>query len=191
VTGLSYMLSSEMNGKRLELLKEAVPKLSRVALLVDPTIRFRDRMIKDYQIAAEALGLSLWPAEITAANDIEPVFSKIVQDRADGLIWVTGSLLFVLRARIGAAAVARKLPAMVATAEQVPYGVLMSYGPDIPDFFRRGVAYTDKILKGVKPQDLPVEQPTTFKLVLNFKAAKALGVSFPQTLLISANEVIE
>lgn len=86
VTGLSYMLSSEMNGKRLELLKEAVPKLSRVALLVDPTIQFRDRMIKDYQVAAEALGLSLWPAEITAANDIEPVFSKIVQDRADGLI---------------------------------------------------------------------------------------------------------
>lgn len=134
VTGLSYMLSSEMNGKRLELLKEAVPKLSRVALLVDPTIQFRDRMIKDYQVAAEALGLSLWPAEITAANDIEPVFSKIVQDRADGLIWATGSLLFVLRERIGAAAIARKLPAIVAAAEQVPYGLLMSSGVDLPDF---------------------------------------------------------
>jgi putative ABC transport system substrate-binding protein len=189
-TGLSLM-TIDLSGKRLALLKEAVPNLSRVTILVDPTDPFRERQIKAYQAAGEALGLSLWPAEITMPDDVEPVFSKIAQDRADGIVFGAGGLLFVQRARIGAAALAHRLPAMVSVAEEVPHGLLMSYGQDFPDYFRRAASYVDKILKGAKPAALPVEQPTKFKLVLNLKTAKALGLTFPQTLVVSADEVIE
>jgi len=190
VTGLS-VLTIDISGKRLGLLKEAVPSLSRVVLLVDPSVTFRTRLITTNKAAAEVLGISLWAEEITRPDDIEPVLLKIVEDRADGLVWGPGGLLFVQRARLGAAALAHKLPAMVAISEEVASGPLMSYGADLPDFFRRAVVYVDKILKGAKPADLPVEQPTKFKLVLNLKAARTLGITIPQTLLISADEVIE
>jgi len=189
-TGLSLM-AIDLSGKRLGLLKEAVPNLSRVALLVDPTDPFKQRIIKANQVAAEALGISIWPAEIAAPNDVEPVFAKIAQDRADGVVFGNGSLLFNLRARIGASAMAHRLPALAFVAEEVPSGLLMSYGQDFPDYFRRAAAYIDKILKGAKPADLPVEQPTKFKLLLNLKTATALGLTMPQTLLLSADEVIE
>jgi putative tryptophan/tyrosine transport system substrate-binding protein len=188
-TGPSLM-TVDLSGKRLELLKEAVPNLSRVALLVDPTDPFRARTIKSNQDAAQALGISLWPVEISAPDDIEPVFAKITQDRADGVVRGAGSMLFNQRARMGTSAIAHRLPVITYVAGEVPYGLLLSYGQDIPDFFRRAAGYVDKILKGAKPADLPVEQPTKFKLVLNLKAAKALGLTFPQTLLISADEVI-
>ena len=123
-------------------------------------------------------------------DDVEPVFSKIAQDRADGVVFGAGGLLFVQRARIGAAALAHRLPAMVTVAE-VRHGMLMSYGQDFPDYFRCAPSYIDKILKGAKPADDPVEQPTKFKLVLNLKIAKALGLTFPQTLVVGADEVIE
>jgi putative ABC transport system substrate-binding protein len=132
------------------------------------------------------LGLSLWPVLINTPDDLEPAFSKIIQDGASGIIFGAGELLFVQRERIGALALAHKLPA---NAEEVPPGLLMSYG--FPDFFRRAVSYVDKILKGAKPADLPVEQPTQFKLVLNLKTAKALGLTIPQTLIVSADEVIQ
>ena len=117
-------------------------------------------------------------------------FAKIAQDRADGVVRGIGSMLFPQRARMGASAIEHRLPVISYIAEEVPDGLLMSYGQDFPDFFRRAVAYTDKILKGAKPADLPVEQPTKFKLVLNLKTAKALGLTIPQTLIISADEVI-
>ena len=189
-TGLSLM-SVDLSGKRLELLKEAVPNLSRVALLLDPTSTVKERTIRANQTAAEALGISLWPAEVSAPDEIEPVFSKIAQDRADAVMRVSGSFLFNERARVGAAALAHRLPIMTYIAEEVPHGFLMSYGQDFPDFVRRAAAYTDRILKGAKPADLPVEQPTKFKLVLNLKTAKALGLTFPQALIVSADEVIE
>jgi putative tryptophan/tyrosine transport system substrate-binding protein len=189
-TGLSLM-AIDLSGKRLELLKEAVPNLSRVALLVDPTATFKERMIKSHQAAAEALGISMWPAELSGPDDIEPVFAKIAQDHADAVVRGTGTMLFVERARVGASALKHRLPVVSYVAEEVPYGCLMSYGQDMPDFFRRAVDYADKILKGAKPADLPVEQPTRLKLVLNQKTAKALGLTFPQTLLLSADEVIE
>jgi putative ABC transport system substrate-binding protein len=189
-TGLSLM-TNDLSGKRLELLKEAVPNLSRVAFLVDRIDPNRERAIKANQVAAEALGILLWAAEIAAADDIEPVFAKIVQERADGVAWAGGGVLFVERARMGAAAMTHRLPAMVVIAEEVPYGLLMSYGQDIPDYFRRAVVYTDKILKGAKPADLPVEQPTKLKLVLNLKTAKALGLTVPNRLIVSADEMIE
>jgi putative tryptophan/tyrosine transport system substrate-binding protein len=188
-TGLSVM-SVDLSGKRLELLKEAVPNLSRVALLVDPTVTFKERMIKSHQAAAEALGITLWPVDLLGPEDIEPVFAKMAQDRADGVVRGLGSALWPTRARIGASAIAHKLPVMTYIADEMPSGYLMSYGQDFPDFFRRAVAYADKILKGAKPADLPVEQPTKFKLVLNLKTAKALGITLPQTLVVSADEVI-
>jgi len=189
-TGLSLM-ATDLSGKRLGLLKEAVPNLSRVALLVDPTDPFRQRTFKANQVAAEALGISIWPAEIAAPDDVEPVFAKITQDRADGVVFGAGSLLFNLRARIGASALAHRLPALAYIAEEVPSGLLMSYGQDLPDYFRRAAAYVDRILKGAKPADLPVEQPTKFKLLLNLKTAKALGLTIPEPFLQHADEVIE
>ncbi|MGN6747157.1 MAG: ABC transporter substrate-binding protein, partial [Xanthobacteraceae bacterium] len=189
LTGLSLM-SVDLSGKRLELLKEAVPNLSRVALLLDLGSPNKEGQIKANQTAAEALGISLWPAEISAPDEIEPVFSKIAQDRADAVMRGAGTILFNLRARVSAAALAHRLPIMTYIAEEVPSGYLMSYGQDFPDFVRRAAAYTDRILKGAKPADLPVEQPTKFKLVLNLKTAKALSLTIPQTLIVSADEVI-
>jgi putative ABC transport system substrate-binding protein len=127
---------------------------------------------------------------ISVSDDIEPVFAKIAQERADGVVRAIGSMLFVHRARMGTAAIAQRLPLLTIAGEEVPYGPLMSYGQDFPDFFRRAATYTDKILKGAKPADLPVEQPTKFKLVPNLKTAKALGLTVPQTLIVSADEVI-
>jgi len=136
LTGLSLM-SIDLSGKRLELLKEALPNLSRVALLVDPTILSptKERMIKANEAAANALKISLWPAEITSPDQIEPVFSKIAEDRADAVVRVSGSMLFNERARVGSAALAHRLPGMSFIAEEVPYGYLMSYGQDFPEFF--------------------------------------------------------
>ncbi len=189
-TGLSLM-SIDLSGKRLALLKEAVPNLSRVALLVDPVDPFTQRTIKANQAAAEALGISLWSAEVPTPDDIEPAFSVIAQDRAEGVVLGSGSMLFNERARIGSSALAHRLPTLAAVAEMVPHGLLLSYGQDFPDFFRRAVAYVDKILKGANPADLPVEQPTKFKLVINIKTAIALGFTVSTTLLASADEVIE
>jgi putative ABC transport system substrate-binding protein len=189
VTGLSLM-AVDLSGKRLELLKEAVPSLSRVALLVDFSTPNKEQTIKLHQTAAEALGISLWPVEILAPDDVEPAFAKIAEDRADGIVRGPGSALFNWRARVGASALKYRLPVMTYVAEEVPHGLLMSYGQDVPDFFRRTAVYVDKILKGAKPADLPVEQPTKFKLVLNLKTANALGIGFPQSLILSADEMI-
>jgi putative ABC transport system substrate-binding protein len=189
VTGTSLM-AIDLSGKRLELLKEAVPNLSRVALLVDFSTPFKERTIKSHQTAAQALGISLWPVEIASPDDIEPAFDKIVQDQANGVVRGPGSALFVWRTAMGASALKHRLPIITYVAEEVPAGLLMSYGQDLPDFFRRAAGYTDKILKGAKPADLPVEQPTKFKFVLNLKTAKALGLTIPQTLIVSADEVI-
>jgi putative tryptophan/tyrosine transport system substrate-binding protein len=187
-TGLS-LIAVDLTGQ-LVLLKEAVPNLSRVALVTDAGNPVRERIIAGNEKAAQDLGISLWPAEISEPADVEPVFAKMVTDRADGFALTLGPLLFNLRARIGAAALAHRLPAICFVGEEVPYGLLMSYGQDFPGFFRRAVAYTDKILKGAKPADLPVEQPTKFRLVLNLKAAKALGITFSHALLVSADELI-
>ena len=188
-TGLSLM-AVDLSGKHLALLKEAVPNLSRVALVVDAAYPFKERIITSYEKAARDLGIALWPAEISGPDDVEPVFTQMVTDRADGFALTLGPLLFNLRARIGASALAHHLPGICFVGEEVPYGFLMSYGQDLPDYFRRAVAYTDKILKGARPADLPVEQPTKFKLVLNLKTANALGIGFSQSLILSADEMI-
>jgi putative tryptophan/tyrosine transport system substrate-binding protein len=189
-TGLSLM-TTDLSGKRLEILKEAVPNLSQVALLLDPTVVSKEKVIRANEVAAQALGLSLRPVEINAPDEIEPTFAKMIQDGVNGAAIGPTGVLFRERARLGAAALRYKLPAMSHIAEEVPYGLLFSYGQDFPDFFRRAAVYVDKILKGAKPADLPVEQPTKFKLVLNLKTAKTLGIRFPQTVIARADEVIE
>ena len=190
-TGLS-LVAVDLSGKRLELLKQAVPNLSRVALLTDPkTDPGRERTIKANQAAAQALGIELWSVDIAGPGEVEPAFSKIAEDHADGVVLGTGSAMFNMRAQIGASAIAHKIPAVTYIAEEVPDGLLLSYGQDFPDYIRRASVYVDKILKGAKPADLPVEQPTTFKLVVNLKIAKALGLTIPSSLLTTADEVIE
>jgi putative tryptophan/tyrosine transport system substrate-binding protein len=188
-TGLSLM-AVDLSGKHLALLKEAVPNLSRLALVIDATYPIKERVIKSYEKAARDLGISLSPVEISGPDDVGPVFAKMVTDRADGFALTLGSLLFNLRAPIGASALAHHLPGICFIGEETPHGFLMSYGQDFPDFFRRAAGYTDKILRGATPADLPVEQPTKFRLVLNLKTAKVLGITFPQTLIVSADEVI-
>jgi putative tryptophan/tyrosine transport system substrate-binding protein len=131
------------------------------------------------------------PVEVATPDELEHAFSDIAQVGAGGVVVGPSSMLFNERARIGSLALAQKLPAIEGIGEMVPHGLLLTYGQDFPDFFRRAATYVDKILKGAKPADLPVEQPTNFKLVINLKTAKALGLTIPPSLLARADEVIE
>jgi putative tryptophan/tyrosine transport system substrate-binding protein len=190
LTGLSLM-AVDLSGKRLSLLKEAVPKLSRVALLVDSTEPTAQRFTNAYRAAAAALGLSLLSVDVPTPDAIDQAFSELAHGGADGVVMAGSAMQFNERSRIGSLAIAQKLPTIVGIGEMVPYGPLLSYGQDFPDFFRRAVHYIDRIIKGAKPAELPVEQPTKFKLMINLKAAKALGLEVPPTLLARADEVIE
>ena len=188
-TGLSLM-AIDVTGKRLGLFKELVPNLSRVAIMVDPRDSAAPRFRAAYEKAAKPLGISTQIVEVTTSDGIEQAFSAIAQDGLDGAA-LAGPMLLNQRVRVGVSALAHKIPTLSGVAEMVPHGLLLSYGQDFPDFFRRAVGYADKILKGAKPADLPVEQPTRFKLVINLKTAKRLGLTIPPTLLITADEVID
>ena len=181
---------SDLSGKRLALLKEAVPNLSRVALLFDPNEPIASRARAGTLNAAKALDLSFRPVEVTSPEAIEQAFSEIARDGFDGAI-VGGALMFNERVRVGSSALAHRIPTLSVVGEMVPHGLLMSYGQDFPDYFRKAVGYVDKILKGANPADLPVEQPTRFKLIVNLKTAKALGLTIPPSLLVTADEVID
>jgi len=187
LTGLS-VLAVDLSGKCLALLKEAAPGLTRVALFVDR--QSQPRLISAYEDAAKSNELSFRPVIISAPDAIEAAFAQARSDRVDGIV-VAGSMLFTERARVGEFALAHRMPAIGFIAEMVPYGLLMSYGPDLLDYFRRAAGYADKILHGAKPADLPVEQPTRIKQVINLKAARALGLTIPPSLLVTADEVIE
>jgi putative ABC transport system substrate-binding protein len=191
-TGLSLM-SDDLTAKRLSLLKEAFPKLSRIGLLVDPTIRARQNaIVRAHETASQQLGISLGPIEeIATADDVEMAMAKMVKDGVNALSVGPGSQLFNLRKQIGALALAYKLPAIGIVGESVPYGLLFSYGQDLPDFFRRAVVLVDKILKGARPADLPVEQPTKLKLILNRKTSTTFGIQLPPTLVAVADDVID
>jgi putative ABC transport system substrate-binding protein len=190
LTGLS-LLTIDLSGKFLALLKEAVPNLSSVALFVDSQFSImQPQTIPAYLAATKALGLSFRSVVIPAPEAIEPALAQAQSDHVDGII-VSGPLFFNERARVGAAALAHRIPIICFIGEMVPYGVLMSYGQDFPDYFRKAAVYADKILRGAKPADLPVEQPTRFKQVINLKAAKSLGLTIPSSLLVTADEVIE
>jgi putative tryptophan/tyrosine transport system substrate-binding protein len=188
-TGLSLQ-QTELAGKRLELLREIFPRFHRLAIMVD--VGNPDAMLElgDVKGTALTLGLEVAPVEIRRAEDIAPAFAAI-NAQADALYVVIDPLINANRSRIITLALGARLPAIFGTRDYVKDGGLISYGPNVPDLFRRAAEYVDKILRGTKPSDIPVEQPTKFELVINLKTAKALGLSVPQTLLATADEVIE
>ena len=183
----------ELGGKRLELLKEAVPKLARVAVLYDPAIPGTIHEVKeDLPVAARALKLTIQPWEIRAADGFERVFAALNKHRPDGLyVPGGGPVITANRKRIAGFALKSRLPSMYNNREAVDAGGLMSYGADLADSYRRVAYFVDRILKGAKPADLPVEQPTKFELVINLKTAKQIGLTIPQSMLYRADKVIK
>jgi ABC-type uncharacterized transport system substrate-binding protein len=191
VTGLSN-LSRELAGKRLELFKEGVPKLARVAVLYDPAIPASMLDVKEVlPVAARALGLIVRSWEVQIAGDFEKVFAALNKERPDGLYVPGGPLIRANGKRIAAFALKSRLPSMYQSREGVDAGGLMYYGADLADSYRRVAHYVDKILKGTKPADLPVEQPKKFEFIVNLKAAKQIGLTIPQKVLARADRVIK
>ncbi len=190
ITGLTNF-ASRLHPKRLELLKEAFPRISRVAILWSPAVR--DQRMKEVETIGQALGIQIRSVVPTghALSDLESVFSTISRERPDGLLVVTSGLTIRYRARIAEFAIKKRLLTMYTRSRFVKAGGLMSYGTNRPDLYRRAATYVDKILKGAKPADLPVERPTKFELVINLKTAKQIGVTIPPTLLLQATKVIK
>ena len=190
VTGLTN-ISTEMGGKRLALLKELVPNLSRVAVLWNPQTKISTLNWKDIQLPAQQLGIQVHSLQAQSPSDFDKVFKDATQARAGALAVLPDPLFAGNIKRIADLAIKHNLPSIFHLREYVDVGGLAAYGPDRSDLFRRSATYVDKILRGAKPADLPVEQPTKFELFLNGRTAKALGLTIPQSLLISADKVIE
>jgi putative ABC transport system substrate-binding protein len=191
VTGLT-LLSRELGGKRLELLKEAGPKVARVAVLYEPANSPSVREVKEVlPVAARALGLTVRPWEVRDADGFEKVFAALSKERAAGLYLTSSALMNANQKRIAAFALKSRLPSMYPYREAVDAGGLMYYGADLADSYRRAATYVDKILKGARPADLPVEQPTKFEFVINLKTAKQIGLTISQSLLYRADKVIK
>jgi putative tryptophan/tyrosine transport system substrate-binding protein len=191
VTGITN-LSRELGGKRLELLKEAVPKLARVAVFYQSAVPGSVLDVKEVlPVAARALGLTLQPWEVRAAEDFDRFFGSMGKQRPGGLYVPFGALMRDNRKRIVGLALKSRLPSVYSNREAVEAGGLMYYGADLVDSYRRVAYYVDRILKGAKPADLPVEQPTKFELVINLKTAKQIGLTIPQSMLYRADKVIK
>ena len=184
-------IASELVGKQLELLKEAIPKLSRVAVLWNPANQGAPLQWKGTQSAARRLGVTLQSHEVRDPNDFPRTLSAMTRRRPDALITFASPLTTAYRPIIVELATKQRLPTMFGVKADVEAGGLMSYSANLPDSFRRAARYVDRILKGARPGDLPIEQPTRFELVINLKTAKALGLTIPQTLLLQADQVIE
>ena len=189
VTGLSGM-APELEGKRLQLFMQAVPTLSRVVALLNPANPFTTLAWQAIQPAAEALGVQLQPVEVRGPNDLDRALATIKEARPDGLIVVPDRFLFTYRTSIVQFMAEHRLPGMFPYREFVQEGGLLAYGPDYTDMYRRAATYVAKILRGAKPADLPMEQPTKFELVVNLKTAKALEIIIPPPLLFQADVVI-
>ena len=191
ITGVANV-ARELGGKRLELLKEAVPKLARVAVLYNPAIPAGVLEMKEVlPVAARALRLTLQPWEIRTADDFERVFTALNKDRSDGLYVTSNPLTRGNSKRVGDFAIKSRIPSVHGGRESVEAGGLMSYGADTAESYQRVAYYVDRILKGAKPADLPVEQPTKFELVINLKTAKQIGLTIPPELLARANRLIK
>jgi putative tryptophan/tyrosine transport system substrate-binding protein len=188
VTGLSNF--SELGGKQLELLKEAFPKVTRVAVLWDPANAANARLLGEMKVAAGELRITLQPLEVRGPNDFEPAFSAIRKEHASALIVLRNAITYTYGTRIVDLTAKSKLPAMYPDRVLVDTGGLMSYGPNFLDMFHRAATYVDKILKGAKPGDLPVEQPKKFEFIINLKAAKQIGLTIPPNVLVRADRVI-
>ena len=191
VTGLSQDVGAEIPGKRLALLKEFVPKLSRVAVLANPGFLPALATLKAMEAPARTLGMTVVRFDARGPADLEGVFAAVTRARSDALVVTGGPVQFNMRTQIARLALRHRLPSISGIIEDVEAGGLMSYGASLSDQWRRAATYVDKILKGAKPGDLPVEQPTKFELVINLKTAKALGLTIPPSLLGQADHIIE
>ncbi len=191
ITGLTAF-SPELNGKRLELLKETFPKLSRVALLMTPNVPGSALDLKETESAARSLRLRIQFLEVRGPSDLDSAFKAMTKERADALTMFPGHpVLMANRKQVVELAAKNRVPAMYPFTEFVDAGGLMSYGPNLAANFRRAATYVDKILKGTKPADLPVEQPTKFELIINLKTAKQIGLTIPPNVLARADKVIK
>jgi putative ABC transport system substrate-binding protein len=191
VTGLSYGASAAIFSKGLELLKETVPNVRRVAVLSNPSSPIQPLIIRELNVAGRSLGVQLQLLEVRGPDEFDGAFAAMVKERVGALLVVQDALFNLHRALLADLAARRRVPAVYGTRDLVEAGGLMSYGPSVRDLHRRGALFVDKILKGAKPADLPVEQPTTFELVISLKAAKALGLRIPRSVLARADQVIE
>jgi putative tryptophan/tyrosine transport system substrate-binding protein len=189
ITGLSLQ-NTDLAGKRLELLREAVPGLRRLAVMVNVNTPGAVQEMGEVEAAARKVGMEIEPLKIRQTEDIAPAFATL-KDRAGALYVVTDPLLTTNRIRINTLALAARLPTMHGFREYVEAGGLMSYGANFPDLYRRAAEFVDKILRGAKPGEIPVEQPTKFDLIINLTTAKALGLTIPESFLSRADEVIE
>jgi len=189
ITGLST-LAPELSGKGLELLKETIPKLSRVAVVWNPDNPGKTSSFKETEVAARALRLQLQSLEVRGPNDVEPAFQAAKKDRAGALIVLRDVVVSSQIRRILELALKNQMPAIYGDRGFVDAGGLMSYGPNIDDLFRRAATYIDKILKGTKPADLPIERPSKFELVINLKTAKQIGLTIPPNVLARADKVL-
>jgi putative ABC transport system substrate-binding protein len=190
ITGLSQM-APDLNGKRLELLKEAFPKVARVAFLWQPGGARANLPLTEMEAAAKALGVKLLSLEVRSLDDIESAFARAKKDGAQALIMTTGALINTHLHRVLDFAAKNRLTAMYAYSEFVEAGGLMSYGPDNTDLWRRAADFVDKILKGTKPADIPIEQPKKFEFIVNLKAAKQINLTIPPNVLVRADRVIK
>ena len=190
VTGLSTQYP-EISGKQLELLKETVPRLTRVVVLGNLNEPGNSQALKETQRAASLFGIKLQYFDVREPDDIETAFKAAVKERMDAALVLAGAVFFSERPRMAALAAKNRLPAVYQASEYVDAGGLMTYGVSINDLFRRAATYVDKILKGAKPADLPIEQATKFELVINLKAAKQIGLTIPQWVLVKADRVIK
>jgi len=190
ITGLATF-GPEISGKQLELKKEIVPKLSRVGVFGDVIRPGTAQALKEINVAADGFGVQLQYLEVRGPKDIETAFRAAGKERAEAVLVQRSAVLFSQRRQLADLAAKSRLPAIYGSLEYVEDGGLMSYGVSIPDLFRRAATYVDKILKGAKPADLPVEQPTKFELVINLKAAKQIGLTIPPNVLARADKVIK
>jgi putative ABC transport system substrate-binding protein len=190
ITGLTH-IAPDLTGKRLELLKEVVPRLSRVGVLWNPNQPGQSLAYKESQVAAQMLKLTLISMEARNQEDLERLLSGLGKERPQALFELPDPLIFVNRELVAEFAMKQRLPAMYSFREYVDAGGLMSYGTSFPNLFHRAATYVDKILKGTKPAELPVEQPTKFELIINLKSAKQIGLTIPPNVLARADRVIK
>jgi putative ABC transport system substrate-binding protein len=181
----------ELSGKRLQLLTEIVPGLARMAVLSNPLNPSIAPIVEQTNAAAQSLGVEVYVAEVQAPDKFEAAFAAIISAHAGALIVLPDPLLYGQHPRVVTFTAASHLPTLFPEREVAEAGGLIAYGPSIPASFRRAAAYVDKILRGAKPADLPVEQPTKFELVVNLQTARAIGVTIPTSILLAADEVIE
>jgi putative ABC transport system substrate-binding protein len=191
VTGMTFLAGPEIAGKQLELLKALTPGASRLAVLANPSNGSHAAFVQEVIAAAPKLGVQLQVLQVRAPDQLEPAFSAMSRQGAAALLVLTDSMFLGQRRAITENAAKNNLPTMYSQREYVDVGGLVSYGPNLTDMFRRSAAHVDKILRGAKAADLPVEQPTKFELVINQRTAKALGLTIPQSVLLRADEVLE